>query len=48
MISGTQLGSLTEFECFIACDSVNSLGFFFDKRKVVSTIVKVLDKFTGA
>ena len=40
-------GSLTGFECFIACDCVKSLDFSFEKREV-STVVKVLDEFIGA
>ena len=36
---------MTGFECFIACDCVNSLDFLFEKREVVSTIVKVFDEF---
>ena len=46
--TGLVCGSLTGFVCFIASDCVNSLDFFFEKREVVSTIVKVLDEFTGA
>lgn len=46
--TGLVCGSLTGFECLIACDGVNSLDFSFEKREVVSTIVKVLDEFIGA
>ena len=45
---GLVCGSLTGFECFIVHDCVNSLDFSFEKREVVSTIVKVLDEFIGA
>ena len=46
--TGLVCGSLTGFECFIACDCVNSLDFLFEKGEVVSTIVKVFDEFIGA
>ena len=41
-------GSLTGFECFIACNCVNLLDFLFEKREVVSTIVQIFDEFVGA
>ena len=43
--TGLVCDSLTGFECFIARDCVNSLDFSFEKREVVSTVVKVLDEF---
>ena len=46
--SGLACGLLTGFKCFVACDSMNSLDFLSEKRKVVSTIVKVLDEFIGS
>ena len=46
--TGSVCGSLTGFQCFIVCDCVNSLDFLFEKREVVSTIVKVFDEFIGA
>ena len=45
--TGLVCGILTGFKCFIACDCVNSLDFSFEKREVVSTVVKVLDEFIG-
>ena len=45
--TGLVCGSMTGFDCFIACDCVNSLEFLFEKRKIVSTIVKVFDEFIG-
>ena len=47
-VTGLVCGSLTGFECFIACDCVNWLDFPFEKREVVSTIVQVFDEFIGA
>ena len=46
--TGLVCGRQTGFECFIACDCMNSLDFSFEKREVVSMIVKVLDEFIGA
>ena len=46
--TGLACGCLTGFKCFVACDSMNSLDLFSEKREVVSTIVKVLDEFIGA
>ena len=46
--TGLVCGGVTGFECFIACDRVNSLNFLFEIREVVSTIVKVFDEFIGA
>ena len=46
--TGLVCGSLTGFECFVACDCVYSLDFLFEKREVVSTIVRVFDEFIGA
>ena len=46
--TGLVCGSVTGFECFITCDCVNSLDVLFEKREVVSTIVKVFDEFIGA
>ena len=41
-------GGLAGFECFVACDSVYALDFVLEEREIVSTVVKVLDKFIGA
>ena len=45
---GLACGCLTGFKCFIACDCMNSLDFFSEKREVVPTFVKVLDEFIDA
>ena len=38
--TGLACGCLTGFKCFVACNCMNSLVFFFEKREVVCTNVK--------